>query len=179
MNHLPQRKPNRLQGFDYCMPTAYFVTICVKDRQCLLGAIKGTIVGASIARPPTHTLTNAGKIVDAAIQAIPQHYPSVQVDKYVIMPNHIHMILRICTAESGRAMLAPTTVSSSDSDVPSVSVSKIIQHMKGVVTKSLGYSLWQKSFHDHIIRTEEGYREIWDYIDANPFRWTEDCFFQP
>ena len=76
-------------------------------------------------------------------------------------------------------MLAPTTVSSSDSDVPSVSVSKIIQHMKGVVTKSLGYSLWQKSFHDHIIRTERDYQMIWEYIDKNPYHWETDCFYHP
>lgn len=170
----PQRKPNRLQGFDYSTPTAYFVTLCTQGRQCVLSTIS---VGASIARPPTNTLTHAGEIVDAAIQGISQHYPSVQVDKYVIMPNHVHIILRICTAESGRAMLAPTTTPVKDA--PSVSIPKIIQHMKGIVTKQLGISLWQKSFHDHIIRSEDDYRAIWNYIDTNPLRWTEDCFYQP
>lgn len=51
--------------------------------------------------------------------------------------------------------------------------------MKGVITKQLGHPLWQKSFHDHIIRNEREYRMIWEYIDTNPFRWTEDCFYQP
>lgn len=174
MTDKPQRKDNRLQGFDYSTPRAYFITLCTQGRQCTLSTIS---VGASIARPPTHNLTHAGKIVDAAIQAIPQHYPSVQVDKYVIMPNHVHMILRICAAEDGRAMLAPTIVPVADA--PSVSIPRIIQHMKGVITKQLGVPLWQKSFHDHIIRSEDDYRAIWEYIDTNPFRWTEDCFYQP
>ena len=143
----------------------------------MLSTISGGIVGASIARPPTNTLTQAGKIVDAAILAIPQHYPSVQIDKYVIMPNHLHMILHICAAESGRAMLAPTTAQAENA--PSFSIPKIIQHMKGVVTKALGHPIWQKSFHDHVIRSEDDYRAIWNYIDTNPSRWTEDCFYQP
>lgn len=74
-------------------------------------------------------------------------------------------------------MLAPTIVPVADA--PSVSIPRIIQHMKGVITKQLCVPLWQKSFHDHIIRSEDDYRAIWNYIDTNPFRWTEDCFYQP
>jgi len=63
-------------------------------------------------------------------------------------------------------MLAPT-------------VSRIIQHFKGIVTKRLGTSIWQKSFHDHIIRTERDYQMIWEYIDKNPYHWETDCFYHP
>lgn len=177
MTSKPQRKPNRLKGFDYSTPTAYFVTICTQGRRCILS----TIVGASIARPPTNTLTDVGKIVDVAIQAIPNHYPSVRVDKYVIMPNHLHMILHICTAADGRAMLAPTNASESQNpNAPptNISISKIVQHLKGIITKQLDSSIWQKSFHDHVIRSEHDYRMIWEYIDGNPFNWTDDCFYQ-
>lgn len=168
MTEYPQRKPNRLKGFDYSTPRAYFVTFCTQDRRCILS----TIVGASMARPPCLTLTEHGRTIDAAIQSIPHHYPLVQVDKYVIMPNHVHMILILgIDVEDGRAMLAPTT--------PSLSVSHIIQHLKGVVSKHIGHSIWQKSFHDHVIRSEEDYRTIWEYIDTNPYRWQEDCFWQP
>lgn len=184
MTGRPERKPNRLKGFDHSTPTAYFVTLCTQGRRCLLSTIDGatTIVGASTARPPSCTLTNAGRIVDAAIQAITQHYPHVQVDKYVIMPNHVHLIIRICAAAGGRAMLAPTSALDQvehASSTASVSIPKIVQHLKGIVTKHLGFSLWQKSFHDNIIRNEDEYHLIWEYIDTNPLRWTEDCFYSP
>lgn len=182
MTQRPQRKPNRLKGFDYSTPTAYFVTFCTQGRRCVLNAIDRAIVGASIARPPINTLTNTGRIVDSAIRAIPQHYPHVQVDNYVIMPNHVHLIIHICAAADGRAMLAPTSALELEayaSSTPSVSIPKIVQHLKGVVTKRLGASLWQKSFHDHVIRNEREYRLIWEYIDANPYNWESDCFHHP
>ena len=171
MTDKPQRKPNRLQGFDYSTPRAYFVTICVKDRQCLLG----TIVGAAISRPPSNTLTQAGRIVDAAIQSIPTHYPSVSLEKYVVMPNHVHILLMISPAADGRLIAAPTDAALAEYP----SISQVIGHMKRSVSKALGRPLWQKSFHDHIIRNEREYRMIWEYIDTNPLRWTEDCFYQP
>lgn len=110
-------------------------------------------------------LSHQGEIVDAAIREITNHYPAVVVKKYVIMPNHIHLIMHICADTDGRAMLAPT-------------ISTVVQHLKGYVTKQLGFSLWQKSFHDHIIRTERDYQMIWEYIDANPYNWETDCFYQ-
>ena len=171
MKEHPQRKPNRLTGFDYSTPTAYFVTFCVKDRQCLLGSI----VGAAISRPPTNTLTHAGRIVDDAIQAINTHYPTVHVDKYVVMPNHVHLLLMVSPAAGGRLIAAPTNTVGSEAP----SISQVVGHMKRIVSKSLGHSIWQKSFHDHIIRNEREYRLIWEYIDANPYNWEADCFFQP
>lgn len=175
MTQRPQRKPNRLKGFDYSTPTAHFVTICVKDRQCLLSRIDGANVGAAISRPPSNTLTQAGRIVDAAIQAIPAHYPSIHVEKYVVMPNHVHLLLMVSPAADGRLIAAPTSADGA----PTPSISQVVGHMKRSVSKSLGHSLWQKSFHDHIIRTEREYRMIWEYINTNPLRWTEDCFYQP
>ena len=171
MTSQPQRKPNRLKGFDYSTPSAYFVTICTKDRQCLLGSI----VGAAISRPPSLVPTQVGKVVDAAIQAIPAHYPTVHVDKYVVMPNHVHLLLMFSPPADGRLIAAPTSAVGSDAP----SLSQVVGHMKRVVSRTLGTSLWQKSFHDHIIRNEREYRIIWEYIDTNPLRWTEDCFYQP
>lgn len=120
-------------------------------------------VGASIARP-NPPLSPCGKIVDKAIRNIPSIYPAISVDHYVVMPNHIHLLLQINTDESGRAMLAPT-------------VSAVIQQLKGIVTKQIGCSIWQKLFHDHVIRNEADYRKIWQYIDSNPSKWKEDCFY--
>lgn len=157
---LPKRKPNRLPDYNYSSPGAYFITICTKDRKCIFWER----VGASIARPQKPRLTSWGKIVDAAINKIPFCYPAISVDHYVIMPNHVHLLLQINTDKDGRAMLAPT-------------ISKIVQQLKGIVTKQIGFSVWQKLFHDHVIRGEQDYLKIWEYIDNNPLRWEDDCFF--
>ena len=91
-------------------------------------------------------------------------YPLVHLDKYVIMPNHIHLILRVCAPEGGRPQVAPT-------------LSRIIQQFKGAVTKSAGSPVWQRSFHDHIIRSEADYLRIWRYVDTNPLKWEEDHYY--
>ena len=157
---LPQRKPHRLATFSYDTPGAYFLTICVKDRSPILWED----VGASIARPQTPPLSALGKIIDAAIRDIPAHYPAISVDNYVVMPNHIHLLLQIQTDADGHRLPTPT-------------ISVVIQQLKGVVTKQIGHSIWQKLFHDHIIRNEQDYLKIWNYIDGNPSKWEEDCFY--
>ena len=155
---LPGRKPNRLCGYNYDTPGAYFITICTKDRACIFW----NTVGASIARPP---LSAAGAIVNNAIGQIPKYYPAITVDQYAVMPNHIHLLLHIQTDENGQEIPAPT-------------ISRVIQQLKGIVTKQLGYSPWQKLFHDHIIRNRQDYLKIWEYIDSNPSQWKKDCFYQ-
>ena len=159
--NLPQRKSNRLPNFDYSTPGAYFITICVKDHRCIFWQN----VGASIAHPQMPTLTKYGIAVDAAIRNIPTHYPAISVDHYVVMPNHIHLLLQINTDADGRPMVAPT-------------ISHVVQQMKGIVTKQIGHSIWQKLFHDHVIRNEKDYLKIWEYIDNNPARWKDDCFYE-
>ena len=158
---LPKRKPNRLPDFDYSTPGAYFITICTENRKCILW----DTVGASIARPCNVPLSAYGKIVKEAICDIPLHYPAVSVDNYTIMPNHIHLLLQINTDAGGRPMVAPT-------------ISTIVQQTKGVVTKQIGKPIWQKLFHDHVIRGEKDYLKIWDYIANNPAKWKEDCFYK-
>ena len=157
---LPKRKPNRLKDFDYSKPNAYFITICTKNKDLLFWET----VGASIARPERSQLSLYGTVVEEAILNISKIYPMVSVDSYVIMPNHIHLLLQIHSDCNGRAMLAPT-------------ISKVVQQMKGYVTKRIGVSIWQKLFHDHVIRDEEGYLKIWNYIEGNPSKWEEDCFY--
>ena len=157
---LPKRKPNRLTEYDYSQPNAYFITICTKNKSKLFWEN----VGASIARPDNVPLSQYGKIVQEAITKIPHIYPMVSVDNFVIMPNHVHLLLQIHTDDSGRAMLAPT-------------MSKVVQQMKGYVTKTIGISVWQKLFHDHVVRGNKDYLEIWNYIEGNPSKWEEDCFY--
>ena len=102
-------------------------------------------------------LTSTGKIIDKAINEIQKHYECVFVDNYVVMPNHIHMIIRILN-DSGRPMVVPT-------------ISKIIQQMKSYVTKQAGESIWQNKFYDHIIRDDYDYMTRYQYIDNNPSNW--------
>ena len=158
---LPKRKPNRLPDFDYNTPGAYFITICTKGHRCLFW----NIVGASIARPQMSQLSAWGKVVDKAIREMPAHYPAISVDHYAVMPNHIHLLLQIQTDSNGRPMVAPT-------------ISTVVQQFKGVVTKQIGQSVWQKLFYDHVIRNQQDYDEIWKYIDNNPAKWKEDCFYK-
>ena len=156
---LPTRKGIRIKGYDYSSAGYYFVTICVKDKHDILWEEAGT-VGARITRP----LSDAGKTVKTAIETIPKIYAAADVVKYVIMPNHIHMIIVLQNDESGRVMRTPT-------------ISTVINQMKGYVTKQLGYSLWQKLFYDEIIKSEKAYQRIWQYIDENPARWAEDDYY--
>ena len=156
----PKRKPNRLKAFDYSQPNAYFITICTHNKKLLFWED----VGASIARPEKPKLSFYGSVVEEAILNIPKVYSMVSVDNFVIMPNHIHLLLQIHSDSSGRAMLAPT-------------ISVVVQQMKGYVTKIIGKSVWQKLFHDHVIRDEAGYLKIWNYIEGNPSKWEEDCFY--
>ena len=157
---LPKRKPNRLTEYDYSQPNAYFITICTKNKRNLFWEN----VGASIARPDKLPLSKNGKIVEEAILNIPKHYSMISVDNYVVMPNHIHLLLQIHSDEYGRAMLAPT-------------ISRVVQQMKGYVSKKIGMSIWQKLFHDHVIRGEQDYLKIWEYIENNPKQWELDCFY--
>lgn len=154
---LPKRKNVRLKKYDYSSAGVYFITICTKDRKALFW----DIVGATSGRPKKYELSEYGKLVDNAIHKIEQHYSNIKIDKYVIMPNHIHLLLSINGDIYGRPMVSPT-------------VSRIINQMKGYVSKQAGYSIWQKSFIDHIIRNERDYIEHYTYIENNPVRWEDD-----
>ena len=151
---LAKRKPNRLENYDYRTAGGYFITICTRDKAHLFWKN----VGAIIDRPENVPLNHLGQIVDQVICDIPCHYPAVAVDKYVIMPNHVHLLLRIETDDCGRSMIAPT-------------LSKVIQQMKGTAVKKAGISIWQKGFYDHVIRGDEDYLECWRYIEENPRKW--------
>ena len=161
---LPKRKQIRLQNYDYSSPGAYFVTICTHDRRCILSDI---VVGAATSRPPEVRLTQYGEIVDLAINTISSIYPGISVKKYVIMPNHVHLLLRICEDENGRQTACPAGIAAPK-------VSTVIGQMKRWASMQARTVLWQKSFHEHVIRNENDYREIWEYIEANPARWAED-----
>ena len=159
----PQRKCLRLEAYDYSQPGYYFITVCTRERkQEVLCSIEPA-VGAIINRPPRISLTPLGRIVDETIRAIPDHYPGILVDQYIIMPDHVHLILSFRNiGPDGRQIAAPTPLS------------KIIQQMKRIASKQAGVPLWQKGFYDHVIRNDVDLANVRQYIRNNPLKWIED-----
>ena len=151
-SELPRRKKIRLEEYDYSHYGSYFITLCTQNTDIRLSEISDDNVTM---------LTEQGAIVDMALQEIPARYPSVILDKYCIMPDHVHVILFVNSIDShGRQIAAPT-------------ISRVIGNVKRSVSVTLGYSIWQKSFYDRIIRSKQEYDEVWKYIDSNPLKWRE------
>ena len=164
MNELPKRKRNRLSDYDYSQNGVFHITLCTANHRKILSEV--IPVGAIINRPQIK-LSATGRIADSAIREIPVHYQSVSIEKYVIMPNHVHLLISINQAaenNNGRLIIAPT-------------VSRIIKQFKSEVTKKAGFSLWQKGFYDHIIRNDADYESVWIYIDENPVKWENDEYY--
>ena len=171
---LPKRKPNRLPEFSYDTPGAYFITIC----SVLRGNIFWKDVGAIIDRPENVPLNETGRIVDACIREIPKCYPEVSVDHYVVMPDHVHLLLQIHDGRSmiaptgdandGRSMIAPTGDANDGRSMIAPTVGRIVKQMKGAASKGAGRTLWQKSYYDHVIRGQADYLDAWNYIEGNP-----------
>ena len=155
-------RSHRLKTWDYAAPGYYFLTVCTRDRDCILSQINSVpTVGAPIGRP---LLSCAGEIVQQCLLAMEKRYSAVEIDEFVIMPNHIHLILKICGDEEGRPMGAPT-------------VSTLMNQWKGAASKQAGGPLWQRGFYDHILRDEAEYLLVKDYIQTNPLRWQLDRFY--
>ena len=191
MVELPKRKYNRLEGYDYNLNGAYFVTVCAKDRQDLFAKYD---VGANSVRPqinnndddecfgklvdsPNIKLSDIGHIIDKSINNIEQIYEDVFIDKYIIMPDHVHIIIvfdRDTNEKDGRtivgAIIDRPNSGEHCSPLHYPKLSRIIKQWKGVVTKKVGFPIWQKSFYDHIIRNEEDYHMIINYIENNPLK---------
>ena len=162
---LPIRKPTRLKEFDYSQNGYYFITICTHNRKNLFS----NIVGA-IHESPEIKLNANGEIVDNYIKQLNVRF-GFKIDKYAIMPNHIHMIIVISERAIRESPLQKRSL-----------ISKAVGYLKMNASRDIhktGYlqPIWQRSFHDHIIRGEKDYLKIWNYIDTNPQKWREDCFY--
>lgn len=154
----PERKPLRLKEYDYRNHGRYFVTICTHDRKNLLS---GIVSDNDLCSAPQIVLTHIGNEIEKTIWYINNKYNGVVIEKYVIMPNHIHLILVL--NESGGRGNPP--------------LQNVIGQLKSYTTKIYGNLLWQRSYYDHIIRNEYDYKKIWDYIESNPGKWTTDCYY--
>ena len=160
---LPKRKEPRLKGFDYSQAGVYFLTICTQNRKNILSEIVGE--GFSLPR-----LSKYGVIVDKWIKCIPEKYSNVFVDCYVIMPNHIHILLSIVN-DGGRENPSPTA-------------DMVIGWLKYQSTKEINElrggtydKIFQRSFFDHIVRNRDDYNEIYKYIYENPIFWYSDKLY--
>ena len=166
---LPQRKTMRAKYFDYSSTGAYFLTICTKDKKHILSRIVGTGV---LDRPqkgvfdsPKIILKHCGKIVEKYINQLNDFYENITVNEYVIMPNHIHIIVSV-VRDGPSGTPVPTVLNST--------VSKFISTFKRFVNKEVGENIFQRSFYDRIIRNNGEYMEICNYIRLNPDNWEMD-----
>ena len=137
-----------MRDYDYSTPNYYFVTICTKGKMCLFG----TEIGCG----------HYGKIAEQGLLEIPRHFAGVRIDKYIVMPNHVHAI--VVLGENAK------------------NLSMVVGQYKSYVTRCIHkldpmLEVWQKSYHDHVIRDQKGYEQIWNYIDGNLQKWQEDCYF--
>jgi REP element-mobilizing transposase RayT len=143
-----KRKKLRLQGYDYTQGNTVFVTVCVENRKMLLGEILEPDTEGEL---PTVELSGIGKVVDQFTSTIRG------IEKYVVMPNHVHMIVTNAEGED---------------------ISAKLRAWKSLITRQIGSSIWQRAFYDHVIRDEEDFRIRWKYIDDNPSKWAMDKYFQ-
>ncbi len=167
----PKRKPNRLRNYDYAQSGAYFITICTIGRQKLLGEI----VGGDAHVAPHMELSPLGKTAERYLKGI------AGIDKYVIMPDHIHMILVVPPEQRRPTRASAPTEETllSAKERGRQAVPQLVSSFKVLVTKEIGKPVFQRSFYDHIIRDEPDYREICEYIDTNTGRWEPDGFYRP
>ncbi|MEO6868307.1 MAG: hypothetical protein ABI168_01605 [Ginsengibacter sp.] len=174
-----QRKPNRLKGYDYSQDDLYFITTCVKDMVCCFGDIVGT--GRDLSGEPQMILNEYGRIAEHKWVWIGEQYPYINLNDFIVMPNHIHGIIEIDSVGTGRDL----SIEKSDDDQlvnqKIKSISEIIGAYKMKVSKDihlLGYPefTWQRSFHDHIIRDQDDYERISHYIINNVNTWDNDRF---
>jgi len=152
------RRSIRLKGYDYSQAGAYFVTICTKARGCLFGEI---IDGEMVLNP-------FGEVVQACWDDLPRHYPHVELDAFVIMPNHAHGIIMI-------------SVGAGFKPAPTHGLPEIIRAFKTFSSRRIndlrdmsGVPLWQRNYYEHVIRNEESLNTIRRYIIENPLRWADD-----
>ena len=162
------RKPNRLQDYDYSQTGYYLVTICTQGKVNYFGEIeKGQM-----------RLNDIGQIATDCWQDIPEHFRNAGLDEFVVMPNHIHGIIIIVGNADLRSLQQRCTQRQTDRS--KMYLSKIVHGFKSSVTRMVrkrwgNHSFdWQKSFYDHVIRNNEDLHRVRTYIQNNPLNWELD-----
>ena len=169
-NAYPTRKPTRLPDYDYSQNGCYFVTVCVKDKQYLLGHYKAKqkIVGAGLRARPQDALvlSELGREVEKTIQYIDRNYDNVHIETAIVMPNQIHLLVTLDDFESRQT--------GGRGNPP---LQNVIGQLKSYTTKRYrelthekDAKLWQRGFYEHIIRNETEFRRAWEYIEYNALK---------
>lgn len=194
---LPKRKNIRLKDFDYSSNNYYFVTICTKDSKPVLSSIVGdgahTVpLQSTCSLDGAHTVQRKiilkpyGRIAEKHILRINSVYENIRVEKYIIMPNHIHMLIfidrfhqdngTVCNKANYNGSL--WTASKEEKDYkgtvwapsPTASLSTVVRTFKTMVTKEIGTAIWQRSFYDEVIKDETHFQNVWNYIAFNALK---------
>ena len=158
----PQRKPTRLKDYDYSSTGVYFITICSKDKK----PIFSRVVGDGDLDVPKVILYRYGEIINNNITYMNKIYNHINIDNYVIMPNHVHVLLSVKKSGTSRSPSPTNEV-----------VPTFVGTLKRFVNKELGDNIFQRSYNDHIIRNERDYIEHYTYIENNPLKWEFDEFY--
>ena len=172
------RKRNRLAGYDYSTPGYYFVTICTKGMMEYFGRVQNGKM----------ELNDAGRIVQDRIKWLENHFEYIEIIKFVVMPNHVHIIIRIIDdVGTGRDLSDTKTGTTRELSLRKSlhkikSLSELVGAFKTTSSKIIHkYGVhdycWQRSFYDHIIRNDEELIRISDYIKKNPLLWKQDEYF--
>jgi REP element-mobilizing transposase RayT len=164
-----RRRSVRLLGYDYTQPGAYFITICLQDRWCLFGDIE----------EGTMRLSQVGEIARTCWSNIPDHFPHVELNSSVFMPNHMHGILVITSNDlTYKHDAAP--VEQFGRPVKG-SIPTIVRSYKATTTWRInaakgtaGEKVWQRNYYEHIIRNKDSLWKIQEYIANNPLQWDMD-----
>jgi len=168
---MKNRKSIRLKNWDYTQEGYYFITICAYQKKCVFSRIENDSI----------ILNEWGRIIQHCLLNVPEHFKHVQMDSFIIMPNHIHFILIIGSTCRGTACRAPTV---EKFGIPITgSLPTVIRSFKSAVTKQIkelhhspDLIIWQRNYYDHIIRNEQSLNEIRTYINNNPSQWSMDKY---
>jgi len=158
------RKTVRLQEYDYNTAGAYFLTLCTEKRRCILSHI----VGTGVLDGPQIELLPMGMIADKYIRQLSDFYRNISVESYIIMPNHIHILLRV--KEEGPSRTPVPTAQNS-------AVSRFVSTFKRFCNQEYGKNIWQRGSYDHIIRDQADLDRHLQYIYENPFGWLKDEYY--
>ncbi len=171
---MPNRKTTRWNDGNYNAEGLFFLTICTLNKRCILSKIVGTGV---LDGPKENDFENAhvvllpyGKIADKYIKQLNEFYENISVVDYVVMPNHIHLLLNIKREENGPSRTPVPTIQNS-------TVSRFVSTFKRFCNKEYGENIWQYRSYDHIIRNPKDYEEHVKYIYENPMRWQFDKLY--